>query len=164
MRFEIVKLSQFNGNKCGVYSIFIDDEQYTLFDRFIKENIISFKDEIIDIRNKLRTINSKTGAQEIFFKLDEGIPGDGVCALFDVPGSKLRLFCIRYGNSIIILGGGGEKPKNIRAFQKNDKLKEENYLLRAISKKITELIREKEILFSDDETEITGNLIFEDDE
>jgi hypothetical protein len=164
MKFEIVKLNQFNGNKCGVYSIFIDDEQDTLFDRFLYENVISFKDEITSILQRLNTINKKTGASEHFFKLEEGNPGDGVCALFDVPDSNLRLYCIRYGNSIIILGGGGEKPKNIRAFQKNDKLKEENYLLRAISKKIAELIREKEILFSDDETEIIGNLIIEEDE
>ena len=54
--------------------------------------------------------------------MDEGIPGDGVCALFDLPNSNLRLYCIRYGNSIIILGGGGQKPKTISAFQENEKL------------------------------------------
>ena len=40
----------------------------------------------------------------------------------------------------------------------------ENYLLREISKKVTERIRNKEIEFSEDGTEIFGNLEFNDNE
>ncbi len=65
---------------------------------------------------------------------------------------------------MLILGGGGQKPKNISAFQEDDKLKEENYLLRKISKQITERIKNKEIQFSEDGTEIFGNLEFNDNE
>lgn len=161
MKFEIVKLNKFSGNKCGVYSIFIDDEQKSLFDRFLGENKILFKHEIQNILERLKTINSITGARENFFKLNEGNPGDGICALFDIPDSNLRLYCIRYGNSLIILGGGGEKQKSVKALQEVDKLKEENYLLREISAQIANLIKEKEITFSDDGTEITGELEFE---
>jgi hypothetical protein len=161
MKFEIVKLNQFNGNKCGVYSIFIDDEQDTLFDRFLKENEILFKSEIESIYNRLRIINHKNGAVEIYFRLNEGNLGDGVCAICDLPGSKLRLYCIRYGNSIIILGGGGPKPKKIKALQEDKKLTDENYKLRYISKKISELIKEREIIFSEDGTELLGNLDYE---
>lgn len=161
MKFEIVKLNKFNGNKCGVYSIFVDDEQKTLFDRFLGENKILFKHEIQNILERLRTINSVTGAREKFFKLNEGNPSDGICALFDIPDSNLRLYCIRFGNSLIILGGGGEKQKSVKALQEVDKLREENYLLREISAQIANLIKEKEITFSDDGTEITGELEFE---
>ena len=63
---------------------------------------------------RIRTINEKTGARESFFKPNEGKPGDLVCALFDIPNSNLRLYCIRFGNSLIILGGGGEKKKTIK--------------------------------------------------
>jgi hypothetical protein len=161
MKFEIVKLNKFNGNKCGVYSIFVDDEQKTLFDRFLGENKILFKHEIQNIIERLKTINSITGARENFFKLNEGNPGDGICALFDIPDSNLRLYCIRFGNSLIILGGGGEKQKSVKALQEVDKLRDENYLLREISAQIANLIKEKEITFSDDGTEITGELEFE---
>ena len=161
MKFEIVKLDKFNGNRCGVYSIFVDDEQKTLFDRFISENNISFKSEIKNILERLKTINTLTGAREKFFKLNEGSPGDGICALFDIPDSNLRLYCIRYGNSLIILGGGGEKQKSVKAFQEVDKLRDENYLLRETSVQIAHLIKEKEITFSNDGTEITGELAFE---
>lgn len=160
MKFEVVKLGQFNGNKCGVYSIFVDNEQETLFERFLSENKISFKSEIINILERIRTINSITGARENYFKLDEGKPGDGICALFDLPDSNLRLYCIRYSNSLIILGGGGEKKKSVKALQEVEKLKTENYILRKISAEIAKRIRQREITFSEDGTEITGELEF----
>ncbi len=164
MKFKVVQLSQFNGNKAGVYSVILDDEQQTLYERFLMENISAFKSEIIDVNKRIQTINRKTGAREIYFKFDEGNPGDGVCALYDEPGSKLRLYCIRYGNSLIILGSGGPKSKSIRAFQEDSKLTIENYLLRRISGLITERVRNGEILFSDDGTELYGELEFEDNE
>ena len=160
MRFEIVKLNQFNGNKCSVYSIFVDDELETMFGHFLNENKNSFKSEIINILERIKTINSVTGARESYFKLHEGNPSDGICALYDIPDSNLRLYCIRYGNSLIILGGGGEKQKSIKALQEVDKLRNENYLLREISAQITKRIKEKAISFSDDGTEITGELEF----
>lgn len=164
MKFKIVQLSQFNGNKAGIYSVYLDDEQKTLFECFLRENIAAFKSEIININQRIRTINTKTGAQSIYFKEDEGIPGDGVCALYDDPASNLRLYCIRYGKSLVILGSGGFKPKSIRAFQEDDKLKTENYFLRKISALITERIRTGEIQFSEEGTELYGNLEFEDNE
>jgi hypothetical protein len=162
MNFKIVQLSQFSGYHAGIYSIYLENEQETLFERFLKENINLFKSEIIDINASLITINKKTGARDIYFKLNEGNPGDGVCALYDKPESNLRLYCIKFGNTLVILGSGGEKPKSIRAFQDDKKLTAENYLLRKISKQITERIRNKEIQFSEDGTEIFGNLEFND--
>jgi hypothetical protein len=45
--------------------------------------------------------------------MNEGKYGDGVSALFDKPKYKLRLYCIRYGTQIIIVGWGGEKRQCI---------------------------------------------------
>ena len=162
MNFKIVQLSQFSGYHAGIYSIYLENEQQTLFERFIKENFNLFKSEIIDINSRLITINRKTGARDIYFKLNEGNPGDGVCALYDKPESNLRLYCIKYGNALVILGGGGHKPKKLKTFQEDDKLTEENYVLREISEQITERIKNKEIKFSEDGTEIFGNLEFND--
>jgi hypothetical protein len=164
MKFKIVQLEQFKGYEAGIYTIYFLDEQQTLFDCFVRENLNSFKSEIHDIIGRIRTINTKTGAREIFFKLDEGNPGDGVCALYDKPNSHLRLYCIRYGNALIILGGGGNKPKNIRALQEDEKLRNENYLLRIISKLIEDRTRSGEIEFSQGGTTFTGDLEFNTDE
>lgn len=162
MKFKIVQLSQFNGIKSGIYSVYVFDEQMTLFECFLRENMCSFKSEIININKTIVAINKKTGARETFFKHDEGNPGDGVCALYDDPDRNLRLYCIRYGNSLVILGGGGFKPKTIRKLQDDEKLREENYFLREISALITERIKTEEIQFSEDGTQLYGNLEFEE--
>jgi hypothetical protein len=73
------------------------------------------------------------------------------------------LYCIRYGNDIVILGGGGFKPKTIRALQEDKKLEAENYFLRDLSKEITQRLKDKDIIkpnFMDFEGDLTFN--FED--
>src|SRR5665647_2827517 len=111
MEYKLVKLSKFSGNEASVYSIYLKDERRTLFDRFLKENINSFKSELNDIVVRLKTIGHDTGARKQFFKTNEGKPGDGVCAFYDIPKSNLRLYCICYGTLLVVLGGGGYKPK-----------------------------------------------------
>lgn len=153
-----------SGSSASIYSVFLEDEQKTLFEKFVDENKISFKSELKDIFSRLKTIGHKTGAREQFFKINEGNPGDGVCALYDSPGSKLRLYCIRYGTLIVVLGGGGYKPKNIRELQADEKLTEENYFLRELSKRITERLKDNEISFSNDAMDFEGNLEFNDED
>lgn len=160
MKFEIVELDEFSGKKASVYSIWIDSLGKTLFDQFVEENEDSYTDELGSITDRLELIGNITGAREQFFKPNEGIPGDGICALYDSPDKKLRLYCIRYGSTCLILGGGG--MKNVRALQDDEKLKTENYLLRYISKKITEALKDQELWWSDDGKRLEGNMVFED--
>lgn len=112
----------------------------------------------------METMGHKTGARAEFFKEFEGGLGDGVCALYDSPGSHLRLYCIRYGTGIIILGGGGHKPKTILSLQESEGLKTENYKMRRLSAMISERMKEREIRFSTDYTHLVGNLTLEEDE
>jgi len=160
MKYKLVKLDRLSGKFSSVYSVHFNDKNKTLFHQFLEENSTSFKDEIADILKRLNTIGKKTGARESFFKLKEGKPGDGVCALYDNPDKNLRLYCIRYADSIIILGGGG--PKNVRALQDDEKLKNENYFLRQLSGQISNRLKEKDITYSDDYLEFLGDLEFDD--
>ena len=77
-----------------------------------------------------------------------------------MPNSKLRVYCIRYGSQIIIIGGGGIKTKQTRALQDSPKLTKENYLMREISRAITKNIIDKNICYSDDGLEFEGELEF----
>ena len=165
MNCEIVKLEEFSGNEASVYSIYIEEEEMTLYDRFVIENKDQFFAEIDDINKRLINIG-KIGARENFFKLKEGNPSDGVCALYDNPNSNLRLYCIRYGTSIVLIGGGGYKPKTISALQEDKKLKEENYFLRELSKEIKQRMLDKELKFTSDYLDFEGNINFnfDDDE
>lgn len=88
--------------------------------------------------------------------------GDGICALYDNPDKNLRLFCIRNGNVNVIIGGGAEKPKSMKAFQESTKLTEENYFLRAVSQLFMERLKEKDIRYSKDGMDLEGDLTFED--
>lgn len=166
MKFKLVRISQFSGNAASIYTLLVENEQgefeKSLFDIFINENKNLYLSEIKNIFSRLRTIGNDTGARESFFKTKEGAPGDGVCALYDSPSKKLRLYCIRYGSELIILGGGG--PKNVRALQDDEKLEKENYFLRWISSKITECRQNGDLSFSNDFMDFEGDLIIEDDE
>lgn len=164
MKFEIIKVSQLSGRKATIYSVIVNDAPHTLFDQFLIENASDFLTEVQDITSRIRVIGHKTGAIETFFRKPEGKAGQDIFALYDSPGSKLRLYCIRLGNVAVILGGGGPKPKNIRALQDDPKLKEENYILREISDRLTQRIKEKEIRWSEDGMELEGELTFSDED
>lgn len=163
MKFEIVELSNLSGPKASIYSVIVDDESQTLFDNFLEENKTRFRDEIINIVARIDNMAQRNGARRSYFKENEGKLGDLVCALYDTPLSNLRLYCIRFGTTVIILGGGGYKSKAIRALQENDKLSRENYLLRTISNLIYQKMRDGEI-FWQNEMELGGNLIIDTDE
>jgi putative component of toxin-antitoxin plasmid stabilization module len=156
MRIQLVKIKQLSGNHASIYSVIYENEETSLFEKFLYENIISFKSELDSILLRLKMIGTQTGAREQFFKMDEGNPGDGVCALYDDPGKKLRLYCVRYGTTLVIVGSGGHKPKTIRALQQDPKLKKENMTMRKISNLIKEKQEEGIISFSQDFYDFNG--------
>lgn len=49
MKFELVKIDQLSGKKAGIYTILMDGETLTLFEKFLHENQDSFKSEMTDI-------------------------------------------------------------------------------------------------------------------
>jgi len=163
MKCKLKKISHLSGNKASVYSVVKAGETKTLFETFLAENYNSHLSEISQITKNLQVIGHHTGASEGFFKHREGEFGDGVCALYDLPKYKLRLYCIRFGAQIIILGGGGPKPKNIKTLQQSPKLKDENYFLRWLSKQITLRLND-DLKFSPDGLDFIGDLEFEDEE
>jgi hypothetical protein len=156
--FSLKLIENLSGKKASIYSVQLEDG-INLFDQFLNENSAEYENDLKNILQRIRSISRKTGAQEHFFKTKEGNPGDGVCALYDTPDKHLRLYCIRMGNTVIILGGGGPKYEDIQALQDDPKLKHENYLLRDISKQITEKMKNGDIRFSDDELELWGDII-----
>jgi hypothetical protein len=162
--FEIVKIEEFSGSKAVFYGICIDGDSLTTFERFLDEFDSLYPSEIENILTKIETMSTKTGARIEYFKLKEGKPGDGVCALYDEDDKgkkKLRLYCIRYDNTIVIIGGGGEKPKGMKSLQESPRLKKENQIMRDISEMITKRMNNGIELT---ESGFTGNLKFSKDQ
>ncbi len=164
MEYEIVKLSLLSGRQCTVYSIIPERGGLTLYDVFINENIADFREEVRDINNRLKLIGTKHGARHSYFKHFEGRYGDGVCALYDLPEKNLRLYCIRYGSDVIILGGGGLKTKETMAWQDDTKLTEEATRMIEYAKDIARRMDSGEIYMSRDKPELEGNFYFFEDE
>lgn len=153
-----------SGKKASIYSVIMKGDTVTLFDHFISENIKAFESEIRFMVGRLKEIGHHAGAREQFFKTKEGKPGDGVCALYDCPDSNLRLYCIRYGSMAIILGGGGHKPKAIKAWQEDEKLSTEANTIMQVSKDITQRLASGDLEWSTDGFHLTGNLNTSEDE
>lgn len=95
--------------KNGLFSLVFENEDYSEFEKFIEK----FKNEA-DVAKDLNVILSYieqmingAGFLERYFR-PEGKMRDNVCALPVVSG-KLRLYCLRLSDSILIAGGGGRK-------------------------------------------------------
>jgi putative component of toxin-antitoxin plasmid stabilization module len=169
VNFTLVEIEELTGEKLKVYSIITQEDEetgYTLYDRFIEDNINIFKTEVEDITNRIEIIARYTGLRDDFIKPGEGNLGDGINALYDKPGSNLRLYFIRFGNVAIVLGGGGHKSKSIRRFQEDPVLKEANFFLRKVSAALTEAVRDGSLSISNKglESQTDFNYKIEDDE
>lgn len=68
MNFSIVELDQLSGRKTKIYSVMIQDQATTLFDQFIRENLLTQRNEVRFILNRLQEIGHTTGARDIYFK------------------------------------------------------------------------------------------------
>lgn len=147
MNFELVKIPALSGEHCQIFSVKIEGEEQTLFENFAEEYVEQFEEEVLDIYNRLKSIGKAFGARPHFFKDKEGAPGDGVSALFDTPNGLLRLYCIVYGRVAIILGGGG--LKTVRAWQDDPKLYKEATMMKHVSSKVTQAIKDGDIKITD---------------
>lgn len=163
MKFEIIEIEELSGPGAKIYSVIIDESGEDLFGMFVEQNKQNHLDEVRDIVKRLRVIGYKEGARHEYFKHNEGKPGDGVCALFDMPGKNLRLYCIRYGCVAVLLGGGGFKPKSVRSYQQVPALNEQVEVIKRISQMIMNAQKEGDLKI-DANGELIGRMIFNDEE
>jgi hypothetical protein len=160
VEYKLVKISNLSGEEASIYSLLPKGSAKTLFDSFIVENKATYLEEVKDIYNRIKLIGSEFGVRDNFLKLNEGVPGDGVCALYDEDDKNLRLYAIKFGKTLIVLGNGGYKPKTIRALQEDKKLEDENKIMRDLSHQVMLKMKDKELKFSDDYMSFEGDLDF----
>ncbi|MGN0310004.1 MAG: hypothetical protein ACI4C3_05395 [Bacteroides sp.] len=103
----------------GMFSICFDGNEVSEFEKFLnefKDNATYNKDFNVILMALSKIIDK--GALERFFR-NEGRMNDNVKALA-IDSRKLRLYCLRISDQILILGNGG--VKTTRTYQEDAKL------------------------------------------
>lgn len=108
-----------SNDQVSLYSICFNDSDESEFELFLNK----FKEESTlnkDFQTILVALSKVVarGALERFFRV-EGKMSDDLCALA-IDSHKLRLYCLRISDQILILGNGG--VKETRSYQEDDVL------------------------------------------
>lgn len=91
------------------YSIRLDEEELSELERFFEKFPIGCEyDDEIDIIIAWLDKIGENGALERYFR-PEGRYGDGVGVIPIDVGNKLRLYCLRISDKILVFGNGGIK-------------------------------------------------------
>lgn len=143
----------------GLFSICFDGESYNEFEKFIQR----YQEDITlnrDLQIILTTINKMlhlNGFLERYFR-PEGRMRDGVCAL-PIETSKLRLYCLRLSDSVLIAGNGG--VKGTKTYQENPELSGYVLTLQKLDELIKLAVKKGEITIEEHTISDVEDKIFE---
>ncbi len=142
------------------YSIHLEGEELTELEAFFEKFPIGSEyDEEIDVIISWIDKISERGALERYFR-PEGKYGDGVGVIPIEVGNKIRLYCLRLSDKILVFGNGG--VKDAARWEDSETLAPYVKLLIDTSRFISSRIKDGTIVLMD--KEIIGNLIFTRDE
>lgn len=108
------------GDNCTIYSLQFLNDSETEFEKFVAKfiNDADYSEDYSRIAGLVSRI-ARSGALERYFR-SEGKMSDSVVAL-PVISSKLRLYCLRLSDKILILGNGD--VKSTKRYENDPKLK-----------------------------------------
>lgn len=143
-------------NAVNFYSIHLDEEELSELERFFEKfpEGCEYDEEIDIIIAWLDKIGEK-GALERYFR-PEGKYGDGVGVIPIDVDNKLRLYCLRISDKILIFGNGG--LKDAYSWQNSKTLAPYVEMLIDTSRFIATRIKDGKIILMD--KELIGNLNF----
>lgn len=143
-------------NAVNFYNIHLDEEELSELERFFEKfpEGCEYDEEIDIIIAWLDKIGEK-GALERYFR-PEGKYGDGVGVIPIDVDNKLRLYCLRISDKILIFGNGGLKDAD--SWQNSKTLAPYVEMLIDTSRFIATRIKDGKIILMD--KELIGNLNF----
>lgn len=142
--------------KVNFYSIHLSDSEMSEFDRFFEKFPVGCEyDDDIDVIISWLDIIAEKGALERYFR-PEGRYGDGVGVIPIDVGNKIRLYCLRLSDKVLVFGNGGVKDAG--AWEESEELAPYVRLLMDTSRFISSRIKDGTIVLVD--KEIIGDLIF----
>lgn len=104
----------------GLFTISFLGEDDSEFDKFIKKfkEDADKKEDLFLVLNAINRMLNASGFLERYFQ-PEGKFGDNVVAL-PIEKAKIRLYCLRMSDSVLIIGNGGIKKS--KTYQEDDNL------------------------------------------
>lgn len=143
-------------DKVNFYSIHMDGKELTELESFFEKFPIGCEyDEEIDVIIAWMDKIAETGALERYFR-PEGRYGDGVGVIPIDVGNKVRLYCLRLSDKILVFGNGG--IKDTAKWQESEELAPYVKLLIDTSRFISSRMNDGSLVLVD--KEIIGNLNF----
>ena len=138
------------------YSIHLDEEELSELERFFEKFPVGCEyDDEIDIIIAWLDKIGENGALERYFR-SEGRYGDGVGVIPIDVGNKLRLYCLRISDKILVFGNGGIKDAD--SWQNSGTLAPYVEMLIDTSRFIISRIRDGKIILVD--KDLVGDLKF----
>lgn len=138
------------------YSIHIDGKELSELESFFEKFPIGYEyDEEIDVIIAWMDKIAETGALERYFR-PEGRYGDGVGVIPIDVGNKMRLYCLRLSDKILVFGNGGVKDTS--KWQESEELAPYVKLLMDTSRFISSRMSDGSLVLVD--KEIIGNINF----
>ena len=93
--------------KGSLFSICLEGDSISEFEKFVQKHNESYSKDLNTILTAIKRMLKVSGFLERYFR-PEGKYKDGVCEL-PIDSGKLRLYCLRINDSILIAGNGGVK-------------------------------------------------------
>lgn len=143
-------------DRVNFYSIHLEKEELSELERFFEKfpEGCGYDTEIDVIISWLDRIGAN-GALERYFR-PEGKYGDGVGVIPIDVGNKLRLYCLRISDKVLVFGNGGLKDAD--SWQNSETLAPYVELLIETSRFVVSRIKNGKIILLD--KELIGNLNF----
>lgn len=142
--------------KACLFSICFEGESFSEFEKFISKHKEAYSKDLNIILAAIKHMLSASGFLERYFR-PEGKMNDNVCAL-PIQSGKLRLYCLRLSDSIMIAGNGG--IKNVRSYQESEELTGYVVTLQKLDEAIDVAIKKGKVTIEEHFLENNDNLTF----
>lgn len=125
----------------GLFSICFEGDSFTEFQKFITKYKDNYSKDLNVILAAINNMLNASGFLERYFR-PEGKMSDAVVAL-PLESGKLRLYCLRMSDSVLIAGNGG--VKNVRRYQDSAELNGYVISLQKLDKAIKMAVRKGKV-------------------
>lgn len=153
---KVILQSVAQTEKACLFSICFEGESYSEFEKFISNHKEAYSKDLNIILAAIKRMLSVSGFLERYFR-PEGKMKDNVCAL-PIQSGKLRLYCLRLSDSVMIAGNGG--VKNVKSYQENEELSGYVVTLQKLDEAIKVAIRKGKITIEEHSIEDMDNKTF----